>query len=339
MKKRWTVSQAEKLFNLPFFELIFEAQKIHRVHFNPQSVQISTLLSIKTGNCPEDCKYCSQSARYRTDLKAEKLIKFDKVMDSARQAKKAGATRFCMGAAWRNPNDRDIPYLQKIVREVKSLGLETCMTLGTLSENQANSLSEAGLDYYNHNLDTSEEFYEKIITTRKYQERIETIERVQKAGIKVCSGGILGLGETVKDRASLLVQLANLPKVPESVPINMLVQIKGTPLFNEKKIDFFDFVRTIAAARIMLPSSFIRLSAGRKNMNEQMQALCFIAGANSVFSGCKLLTTDNPNEQEDHILFKKLDINLDFTKKNVLEEKDSFFSEKEVESGNFYEAC
>ncbi|KIE64257.1 Biotin synthase [Candidatus Riesia pediculischaeffi PTSU] len=244
-----------------------------------------------------------------------------------------------MGAAWKNPHDRDIPYLRKIIRKVKSLGLETCMTLGSLSENQARSLSEAGLDYYNHNLDTSEEFYEKIVTTRKYHERLETIEKVQKAGIKVCSGGILGLGEGTKDRASLLVQLANLPKTPESVPINMLVKIKGTPFFDKEDIDFFDFVRTIAVARIMLPQSFIRLSAGRKNMNEQMQTLCFMAGANSVFSGCKLLTTDNPDEKEDRALFKKLDIDvMRIDDLNNLSHDKSLSSKEKLRFEDFYDA-
>ncbi|EOI3487500.1 biotin synthase BioB [Cronobacter malonaticus] len=306
---RWTLSQVTELFEKPLLDLLFEAQQLHRQHFDPRQVQVSTLLSIKTGACPEDCKYCPQSARYKTGLEAERLMEVEQVLDSARKAKAAGSTRFCMGAAWKNPNDRDMPYLEQMVQGVKALGLETCMTLGTLSDDQAQRLGEAGLDYYNHNLDTSPEFYCNIITTRTYQERLDTLEKVREAGIKVCSGGIVGLGETVTDRAGLLLQLANLPTPPESVPINMLVKVKGTPLADNEDVDAFDFIRTIAVARIMMPTSYVRLSAGREQMNEQTQAMCFMAGANSIFYGCKLLTTPNPEEDKDLQLFRKLGLN------------------------------
>ncbi|MGP1958528.1 MAG: biotin synthase BioB [Arsenophonus sp. NC-CH8-MAG3] len=309
MEKSWTFSQAQALFDLPFFSLLFQAQKVHRQYFDPQQIQISTLLSIKTGACPEDCKYCPQSVRYKTELKTKKLLEIQKVIKSAKQAKKSGATRFCMGAAWRNPHERNMTYLETMVKEVKALGLETCMTLGKLNNQQARRLAEAGLDYYNHNLDTSPEFYGNIITTRTYQDRLDTIDIVRQAGMKVCSGGIIGLGEKVTDRAALLVQLANLPKAPESVPINMLIKIKGTPLEDNEDIDPFDFIRTIAVARIMMPTSFVRLSAGREQMNEQMQALCFMAGANSLFYGCKLLTAANPKKYKDQKFFHKLNIN------------------------------
>ena len=307
--KKWTTKQANELFSMPFFELLFQAQQIHRQHFDPQQVQVSTLLSIKTGACPEDCKYCAQSARYKTGLETERLMEVQQVLESAKKAKQAGSTRFCMGAAWRNPRERDMPYLEMMVKEVKSLGMETCMTLGMIDDNQAQRLAEAGLDYYNHNLDTSPEYYGNIITTRTYQDRLDTLDNVRNAGIKVCSGGILGLGEKVSDRAALLVQLANLPKPPESVPINMLMKVEGTPLADNEDVDAFDFIRTIAVARIMMPTSYVRLSAGREYMNEQTQALCFMAGANSVFYGCKLLTTPNPDENKDLALFKKLNIN------------------------------
>ena len=309
----WTMSQVTELFTMPLLELLFEAQRIHRQHFDPRQVQVSTLLSIKTGACPEDCKYCPQSARYKTGLEAERLMEVEQVLDSARRAKSAGSTRFCMGAAWKNPHDRDMPYLEQMVQGVKAMGLEACMTLGTLSESQAKRLGEAGLDYYNHNLDTSPEFYGNIITTRTYQERLDTLDKVRDAGIKVCSGGIVGLGESVKDRAGLLLQLANLPTPPESVPINMLVKVKGTPMENNEDVDPFDFIRTIAAARIMMPSSHVRLSAGREKMNEQTQAMCFMAGANSIFYGCKLLTTPNPEEDKDLQLFRKLGLNPEQT--------------------------
>ncbi|GJL36923.1 biotin synthase [Enterobacter hormaechei] len=306
---RWTMSQVAALFEKPLLELLFEAQQVHRQHFDPRQVQVSTLLSIKTGACPEDCKYCPQSARYKTGLDAERLMEVEQVLESARKAKNAGSTRFCMGAAWKNPNDRDMPYLEQMVEGVKAMGLEACMTLGTLTDNQAQRLAQAGLDYYNHNLDTSPEFYGNIITTRTYQERLDTLDKVRDAGIKVCSGGIVGLGETVTDRAGLLLQLANLPTPPESVPINMLVKVKGTPLAENEDVDTFDFIRTIAVARIMMPTSHVRLSAGREQMNEQTQAMCFMAGANSIFYGCKLLTTPNPEEDKDLQLFRKLGLN------------------------------
>jgi len=313
MANRWTLAQAQALFDKPFLELMFEAQQVHRQHFDPRQVQVSTLLSIKTGACPEDCKYCPQSARYKTGLESERLMEVEAVLASARKAKAAGSSRFCMGAAWKNPHERDMPYLEQMVQGVKALGMETCMTLGTLEQTQAQRLAEAGLDFYNHNLDTSPEFYGSVITTRTYQERLDTLDKVRGAGIKVCSGGIVGLGETVTDRAGLLVQLANLPVPPESVPINMLVKVKGTPMADNADVEPFDFIRTIAVARIMMPSSHVRLSAGREQMSEQTQAMCFMAGANSIFYGCKLLTTPNPEEDKDLILFRKLGLNPEHT--------------------------
>ncbi|HHZ6762343.1 TPA: biotin synthase BioB [Proteus mirabilis] len=307
--KRWTLKEARALFDMPFLDLVFQAQQVHRQHFDPSQIQVSTLLSIKTGACPEDCKYCAQSARYKTVLEKERLMEVQQVIESAKKAKAAGSTRFCMGAAWRNPHERDMPYLEQMVKEVKALGMETCMTLGKLDDSQASRLAQAGLDFYNHNLDTSPEFYGSIITTRTYQDRLDTLDKVRNAGIKVCSGGILGLGEEVKDRAAMLVQLANLPQPPESVPINMLAKIKGTPLADNEDVDPFDFIRTIAVARIMMPRSYVRLSAGREQMSEQTQAFCFMAGANSIFYGCKLLTTTNPTEDKDHQLFRKLGLN------------------------------
>jgi biotin synthase len=271
-------------------------------------------LSIKTGACPEDCAYCPQSARYDTGLEKERLMEISKVIERAKEAKEAGSTRFCMGAAWRNPKDRDMPYVTDMVREVKKLGLETCMTLGMLTREQALTLKQAGLDYYNHNLDTSPEFYGDIITTRIYQDRLDTLSNVRDSGMHVCAGGIVGMGETGDDRSSLLVQLANLGQHPESVPINMLVKVEGTPLDSVDDLEPFEFIRTIAVARIMMPQSFVRLSAGRESMNEQMQALCFMGGANSIFYGCKLLTTSNPETQEDVMLFNKLGINSKQTK-------------------------
>ncbi|MFT4809149.1 MAG: biotin synthase [Paraglaciecola sp.] len=305
----WTIEEVNALFEQPFSDLMFQAQTVHRQNFDPNQVQVSTLLSIKTGACPEDCKYCPQSARYDTGLEKERLMEIDKVILRAQEAKKAGSTRFCMGAAWRNPRDRDMPYVTEMVKEVKKLGLETCMTLGMLTADQALSLKHAGLDYYNHNLDTSPEFYGDIITTRTYQDRLDTLENVRGSGMNVCSGGIVGMGETTSDRSSLLMQLANLEHHPESVPINMLVKVKGTPMENVEDLDYFEFIRTIAIARLMMPKSYVRLSAGREAMNEQMQAVCFLAGANSIFYGCKLLTTSNPETHEDVTLFKKLGIN------------------------------
>ena len=314
IRNDWTKAEVEALFAMPFNDLLFNAQVVHRQHFNPNEVQVSTLLSIKTGACPEDCKYCPQSARYDTGLEKERLLEIEKVIQRAKEAKQVGSTRFCMGAAWRNPRDRDMPYILKMVEEVKSLGLETCMTLGMLTRDQAVALKQAGLDYYNHNLDTSPEYYGDIITTRTYEDRLNTLENVRAAGMNVCSGGIVGMGETVSDRASMLVQLGNLPEQPQSVPINMLVKVKGTPLDSVEDLDYFEFIRTIAVARIMMPKSHVRLSAGREAMNEQMQAMCFMAGANSIFYGCKLLTTSNPDTHEDVMLFKKLGINTERTR-------------------------
>ncbi len=305
-RPHWTREQILALFEQPLFDLLFQAQQVHRAHFDANEVQVSTLLSIKTGACPEDCKYCPQSARYNTGLEAEQLLELDKVLARAKEAKANGSSRFCMGAAWRNPKARDMPYLVKMVEEVKALGLETCMTLGMLAPEQASQLARAGLDYYNHNLDTSPEYYGDIITTRTYADRLNTLEHVREAGMKVCSGGIVGLGESAVDRAGLLQALANLPKAPESVPINMLVKVKGTPLADQADLDEFEFIRTIAVARILMPTSYVRLSAGREQMNEQMQAMCFMAGANSIFYGCKLLTTPNPDENSDLQLFKRL---------------------------------
>lgn len=305
-RPHWTREQILALFEQPLFDLLFQAQQVHRAHFDANEVQVSTLLSIKTGACPEDCKYCPQSARYNTGLETERLLEIDKVLARAKEAKANGSSRFCMGAAWRNPKERDMPYLVKMVEEVKALGLETCMTLGMLAPEQASELAAAGLDYYNHNLDTSPEFYGDIITTRTYADRLNTLEHVRGAGMKVCSGGIVGLGESASDRAGLLQALANLPKAPESVPINMLVKVKGTPLAEQADLDEFEFIRTIAVARILMPTSYVRLSAGREQMNEQMQAMCFMAGANSIFYGCKLLTTPNPDENSDMQLFKRL---------------------------------
>ncbi len=308
LRHDWTLDDVQALFALPFNDLLFQAQTVHRTHFDPNAVQVSTLLSIKTGACPEDCKYCPQSGHYNTGLDKEKLLEVEKVVNEAKAAKEKGASRFCMGAAWRNPQARDMPYVTEMVRQVKSLGMETCMTLGMLSENQAMELRDAGLDYYNHNLDTSEQFYGNIITTRTYADRMQTLAHVRSAGMKVCCGGILGMGESADDRALLLMELANMPVHPESVPINMLVKVQGTPLDEEAEVEPFDFIRMIAVARIMMPASHVRLSAGREQMNEQMQALCFMAGANSIFYGEKLLTTSNPEADRDRLLFAKLGI-------------------------------
>lgn len=308
LRHDWNRSEIEALFALPFNDLLFRAATVHRQHFDPNAVQVSTLLSIKTGACPEDCKYCPQSNRYDTGLEPEKLMEVQKVIEEAAAAKAQGSTRFCMGAAWRSPKKKDMPYVTAMVRGVKELGLETCMTLGMLTEDQAGELKEAGLDYYNHNLDTSPEFYGEIITTRTYQDRLTTLDHVRGAGIKVCSGGIVGMGESVRDRAGLLQQLANLPEHPESVPINMLVKVEGTPLDQQENMDSFDFIRTIAVARILMPHSHVRLSAGREAMNEEMHALAYFAGANSIFYGEKLLTTPNPEANKDMQLFARLGI-------------------------------
>src|SRR5215471_2154963 len=302
----WTRAEIRALFELPFPELVFRAQSVHRRHFAPGEVQISTLLSIKTGGCPEDCAYCPQSVHYQTGVKAEKLMPLDAVLAEARAAKSAGASRFCMGAAWRNPKDRDLDRVCDMVEGVRQLGLETCATLGMLTASQASRLKDAGLDYYNHNLDTSPEFYGEIITTRTYQDRIDTLEHVRAAGINVCCGGIVGMGETRDDRVGMIAALATLPAHPESVPINMLVKVEGTPLAGTATIDPLDFVRTIAVARITMPASMVRLSAGREDMSEETQALCFLAGANSIFCGEKLLTTPNPGRDHDRELMDKL---------------------------------
>ncbi|MCK5875496.1 MAG: biotin synthase BioB [Alcanivoracaceae bacterium] len=304
----WRRDEIEALFALPFNDLLFRAATVHRQHFDPNAVQVSTLLSIKTGACPEDCKYCSQSGHYNTELEKEKLLEVKKVLEEARAAKEKGASRFCMGAAWRSPRDKDMPYVLDMVRQVKAMGMETCMTLGMLSPEQAGQLAEAGLDYYNHNLDTSPEYYGQIISTRSYNDRLGTLAHVRDAGMKICAGGIIGMGEDRRDRVGLLQQLANLPAHPESVPINMLVKIKGTPLADVADLDHFEFVRTIAVARILMPESFVRLSAGRQEMNDEMQALCFFAGANSIFYGERLLTTDNPETGHDQKLFNRLGI-------------------------------
>ena len=308
-KTNWTKQDITELFELPFNDLIFKSHGIHRDNFDPNQIQVSTLLSIKTGACPEDCSYCSQSSRNDTDLERERLLPLNEVIEKATQAKANGATRFCMGAAWRNPTDKNLSKVIDMVEAVNSLGLETCVTLGMLTENQTLKLKQAGLDYYNHNLDTSPEFYKDIITTRTYDDRLNTLEHVRNAGLKVCCGGILGMGESSNDRVSLLHQLATLPIHPESVPINMLVQIEGTPLSNVEKLDPLEFVRTIAVARILMPKSAVRLSAGRKEMSDETQALCFFAGANSIFYGDKLLTTDNPESNNDQKLFNKLGLN------------------------------
>ena len=304
----WTPAEVLALFKLPFNDLLFQAQSVHRQYFDPNRVQVSTLLSSKTGACPEDCKYCPQSGHYNTGLDKEKLMEVEKVLQAAADAKAIGSTRFCMGAAWKHPSAKDMPYVLKMVEGVKALGLETCMTLGKLTQEQTEALAQAGLDYYNHNLDTSPEFYGNIITTRTYSERLQTLAYVRDAGMKICSGGILGMGESLEDRAGLLIQLANLPEHPESVPINMLVKVKGTPLAEEEDVDPFDFIRMLAVARIMMPESHVRLSAGREQMNEQMQALAFLAGANSIFYGEKLLTTGNPQADKDMRLFERLGI-------------------------------
>ncbi|WP_150049323.1 MULTISPECIES: biotin synthase BioB [Methylomonas] len=306
----WRLEQVEALFTLPFNDLLFEAQSVHRRFFDPNEVQVSSLLSIKTGSCSEDCGYCPQSARYDADLHPEALMPVADVLQAAERAKAQGASRFCMGAAWRSPKDRDIERVVEMVKGVKALGMETCVTLGMLSDKQTQALKDGGLDYYNHNLDTSEDYYSEIISTRSYQDRLDTLDRVRAAGINVCCGGIVGMGESETDRAKLLLQLANMPKHPESVPINMLVQVQGTPLYGTDTLDPLLFVRTVAVARIMMPEARVRLSAGRKDMSDEMQALCFLAGANSIFYGDKLLTTDNPMTNSDRQLFDRLGLRM-----------------------------
>ena len=304
----WSRDDVAALFDLPFNDLLARAHAVHAGHHDPNAVQVSTLLSIKTGGCPEDCAYCPQAQRYQTGVEAEKLMSVEAVLERAKAAKAAGASRFCMGAAWRAPKDRDIPKVAAIVRAVKDLGLETCATLGMLKPEQAGALRDAGLDYYNHNLDTAPEFYGEIIHTRQYQDRLDTLDHVREAGLKTCCGGIVGMGESRSQRAGLLQTLANLPEHPQSVPINMLVQVEGTPLAGTAALDPFEFVRTIAVARILMPASMVRLSAGREAMSDELQALCFFAGANSIFYGEKLLTTGNPDTERDRALFARLDL-------------------------------
>ena len=309
----WNLDEVEALFALPFNDLLFHAQRVHRQYFDPNSVQVSTLLSIKTGACPEDCAYCPQSVRFDTAVETERLMQVEDVLEQARLAKAAGATRFCMGAAYRSPKAKQLAAIEEMVRGVADLGLETCATLGMLNDEQAKSLKDAGLDYYNHNLDTSERYYEEIITTRTYQDRLDTLQAVRNAAIKVCCGGIIGMGENPTDRAAMLHTLATLTEHPESVPINLLVQVEGTPLYGSDPLDPLDFVRNIAVARLVMPASHVRLSAGRTQMSDETQALCFLAGANSIFYGEKLLTTANPEANRDRRLFDRLGINAELS--------------------------
>lgn len=302
----WSLEQVMALFDMPFMDLVFRAQQVHRQHFDPNAIQRSTLLSVKTGGCSEDCGYCSQSARYNTEVEREALMPLNEVLEAAQAAKDRGASRFCMGAAWRGPKDKDLDKVTEMISAVKSLGLQTCVTLGMLKDGQAEKLKEAGLDYYNHNLDTDKEFYGQVIKSHCHEDRIDTLDQVREAGINVCSGGIIGMGETRKNRAALITQLASLPKAPESVPINNLVPIPGTPLAQVKPVDGIEFVRTIAAARITMPTSYVRLSAGRHEMSEELQTLCFLAGANSIFYGEQLLTTGNSQADQDDAMFAKL---------------------------------
>ncbi len=317
LRNDWSHAEISELFDQPFNDLLFQAQTIHRQHFNPNSIQVSTLLSIKTGACPEDCGYCSQSNSYETPLTPQKKLKLAEVLNAAQAAKDSGSSRFCMGAAWRNPHERDMPYVLELVREVKSMGLETCMTLGMLDPSQAERLADAGLDYYNHNLDTSREHYNNVITTRTFDDRLLTLENVRNSGMKVCSGGILGLGEQRQDRVSLLHELATQPIHPESVPINMLVPIAGTPLQDAPKVSVIEWVRTIAVARILMPTSYVRLSAGRESLTDAEQALCFMAGANSFFYGEQLLTTPNSETNRDNLLFEQLGLSKEKAKVSV----------------------
>lgn len=317
VRNDWSREEIQALYQQPLMDLVFQAQQVHREHFTANTVQVSTLLSIKTGKCPEDCKYCSQSAHYDSKLEAEKRIAVDKVIQEAKQALASGSSRFCMGAAWRNPHERDMPYVLEMVREVKALGLETCMTLGMLNGSQAERLKDAGLDYYNHNLDTSREYYSHIISTRSFDDRLDTLDHVRQAGMKVCSGGIVGLGESRDDRIGLLYELATLAIHPESVPINMLVPIEGTPMADVEKLDVIEWIRTIAVARLLMPKSYIRLSAGRESLSDSDQALAFMAGANSIFSGEKLLTTPNTFQGRDQQLFAKLGLVAEQPKPSV----------------------
>src|SRR5687768_6210664 len=323
LRHDWQPSELLALFELPFTELLHRAASVHRQHFDPAEVQVSTLLSVKTGGCPEDCAYCPQAQRYHTGVDAQKLMSTEAVLEKARQAKAAGASRFCMGAAWRSPKDRDIPKVAEMIREVKALGLETCATLGMLNADHAHALKNAGLDYYNHNLDTAPDFYGEIIHTREYQDRLDTLENVRDAGMKTCCGGIVGMGESRGQRAGLLQALANLPAHPDSVPINRLVQVEGTPLAGTALLDPFEFVRTIAVARLMMPAAMVRLSAGRAEMSEELQAMCFLAGANSIFYGEKLLTTGNPDVEADQALFARLGLRP----MNIVQESNTVHSD------------
>ena len=320
VRNDWKIDEIKVLFELPFNDLLFKAHSIHRETFDPNKVQVSSLLNIKTGACPEDCSYCSQSSKYDTGLEREKLMEIDEVLKQAQNAKNKGATRFCMGAAWRNPTDKSLDKVIPMIQGVKAMGMETCVTLGMLSPKQASALKKAGLDYYNHNIDTSKENYSNVVTTRKFQDRLDTLEAVKEANINVCSGGILGMGETEVDRASMLQSLANLEKHPDSVPINLLVPIPGTPFENIKPPSESEFVRTIAVARILMPNSVVRLSAGRLDMGEGMQALCFFAGANSIFYGDQLLTTDNPTVANDKLLFSRLGINSEDNQQSIVQD-------------------
>lgn len=329
LKHDWTLAEISRLYALPMNDLLFQAHTVHRENFTANEVQTSTLMSIKTGACPEDCAYCPQSGHYNTGLSKEQLVALEEVIKNAKKAKQAGATRFCMGAAWRSPRGKDFPVVLEMVKEVKRLGLETCVTLGMIDNEQAHQLKDAGLDYYNHNLDTSEEYYDQIITTRTFADRLNTLGHVRDAGMKVCAGGILGMGESQNDRLGLLQALANLPEHPQSVPINQLIAVKGTPLQDAKAIDPLDFVRMVAVARIMMPESYVRLSAGRENMSDEMQAMCFFAGANSIFYGDKLLTTDNPDVDKDIKLFSRLGLTPEGGKFPIAQDSE----EKSIDSG------
>ncbi|MBK1723725.1 biotin synthase BioB [Thiocystis violacea] len=311
LRNDWTLDEVEALLNLPFSDLLFRAQGVHRAHFDPNRIQVSTLLSIKTGACPEDCGYCAQSAKHEAQLEPEPLMPVEDVLEIAQQARHGGATRFCMGAAWRNPTDKNLEKVVRMVEGIHALGMETCVTLGMLTAAQAHRLKDAGLDYYNHNLDTSPEFYGQVITTRTYQDRLDTLEHVRAVGLKTCSGGILGMGESRRDRASMLRQLANLPAHPESVPINLLVQVEGTPLFGREALDPFELVRVVAVARILMPASYVRLSAGRSEMSDELQALCFLSGANSIFYGERLLTAPNAESDRDRQLLDRLGLSFE----------------------------
>ena len=334
VRNDWTLAEVRRLFELPFADLIFHAQRVHRQNFDPNTVQMSTLLSIKTGACPEDCSYCSQSIRYDTGLEREELLQIEAVVERARAAKNGGATRFCMGAAYRSPKAKQLKAITEMIRQVRELGMETCATLGMLTPEQARELKQAGLDYYNHNIDTSAEYYEKIVTTRSFQDRLDTLEAVREAGINVCCGGILGMGEDVGDRAKMLLTLATFVEHPHSVPINQLMQVPGTPLYGADAIDSLDFIRTIAVARLLMPRSHVRLSAGRSQMSDEMQALCFFAGANSVFCGDKLLTTDNPGDNADQRLFSRLGIRPEPGKVTAAHEMLAYADELAAAVGN-----